>query len=193
MAHIPGHSTIDGTWDYSDLAPNIVVGDGCYLENRASFERCRSTRNPGLSIGDGSRVYMWTVFNIEPEGAVFVGRDTILVGAVMMCADLITIGARCTISYGVTIADSDFHPRDPGARRRDAIANAPGGDRESRPEFVTRPVTIGNDVAVGIGAIILKGAVLEDGCQIGAGAVVAGRVGAGTTVAGNPARVERLP
>lgn len=193
MTDASGYNTIMGTWDYSDLSPKIVIGKDCYLENKASFERFRSTKSPGIIIGDRCRVYTWTVFNIEPEGAVFVGRDTILVGAVMMCADLITIGARCTISYGVTIADSDFHPRDPGARRQDAIANAPGGDRESRPAFITRPVTIGDDVEIGIGAIILKGAVLEDGCRIGAGAVVAGRVGAGVSVVGNPARVERLP
>jgi maltose O-acetyltransferase len=48
-------------------------------------------------------------------------------------------------------------------------------------------VTIGSDVWIGGGAIILPGVTIGDGAVIGAGSVVTRDVTAGATVAGNPA------
>jgi len=52
--------------------------------------------------------------------------------------------------------------------------------------------TVGNDVDLGAGCIVLGGIHLGDGCKIGAGSVVLDDVPAGALVAGNPARVIRL-
>ena len=180
---------ITGTWDYSDLPKNVRIGPGCFLERKASFLRFRSTRDPGLVLGANVHVYTWTEFNVEPEALVEVGDDCILVGAVFMCAEQIRLGNRVVVSYHVTISDSDFHPRDVNARRRDAIANAPGGDRSLRPCLESRPVTIEDDAWIGIGAIILKGVRIGRAARVQAGAVVTHDVPPGSTVAGNPARV----
>lgn len=179
---------LTGTWDYSTLPPNVRIGRDCLIERRASFGRFHSERQPGLILGDRVKVYTWTTFSIDPGGYVEVGDDSVLVGAILMGADSISIGRRVTISYSVTIADSDFHPVDPEQRRLDAIASAPLGDRSARPPIRTRPVTIGDDVWVGIGAIILKGATIGAGARVGPGAVVTGNVPAGVNVIGNPAR-----
>jgi gamma-carbonic anhydrase len=58
---------------------------------------------------------------------------------------------------------------------------------------VVHACTLGNNVRVGIGAVVLTGAVLEDDTQVGAGAVVPpGKVvPAGTLVMGVPARPVR--
>ncbi|MEZ0002710.1 acetyltransferase-like isoleucine patch superfamily enzyme [Sinorhizobium fredii] len=53
------------------------------------------------------------------------------------------------------------------------------------------PVTIGKDVWIGGGAIILAGVTIGDGAIVGAGAVVAKGVAPGVTVVGNPARLLR--
>ncbi len=176
-----------GRWDYTSLASNIRLGDGCFLERRDTFERFRSERDPGLVLGDGTTVYTWTTFNVDPTGCIEIGRDCVLVGAVFMCADAISVGDRVVISYNVTIADSDFHPIDPAERRLDAIANAPGGNRSRRPTIRTAPVVIEDDVHVGIGAIVLKGVRIGTGARIGAGAVVTHDVPPGGFVQGNPA------
>jgi acetyltransferase-like isoleucine patch superfamily enzyme len=142
-------------------------------------------------LGDGVRVYGWSVFNVEPGGVVTVGDRTILAGAVLMCAERIDIGRDVVISHQVTIADSDFHPRDPAERRRDAEASAPSGDPAQRPPIETRPVSIEDGAWIGIGAIVLKGVRIGAGARVGPGAVVARDVPAGARAEGNPAQVLR--
>jgi acetyltransferase-like isoleucine patch superfamily enzyme len=180
---------ITGRWDYRNLPANVQVGPGCFLERKASFQRFRSEQPIGLSLGANVMVHTWTEFNIDPAGQVTVGEDSVLVGAVFMCSDRITIGRRVVISYHVTIADSDFHPLDLESRRLDAIANAPGGDRSKRPPVESRPVVIEDDSWIGIGAIILKGVHIGSGARIAAGSVVTRDVPPNTAVAGNPARI----
>ncbi len=180
---------LTGDWDYSTLPPNVRIGEGCYLERKESFARFRSVRDPGLVLGDGVRAYTWTAFTVEPGGVLTVGDGSTLVGPVFWCAESISVGERVVISYNVMIADSDFHPRDPELRMRDARAISPYGDARPRPPLVSEPVVIGDDVSVGIGAIILKGVRIGAGARVGPGAVVTSDVAAGSVVAGNPARV----
>jgi acetyltransferase-like isoleucine patch superfamily enzyme len=180
---------ITGCWDYGTLPDNVRIGANCFLERLEAFSRFRSQQSPGLVLGDRVRVLTWTTFNVEPSGVVIVGDDTLLAGAVFMCAESIRIGARCTVSYNVTIADCDFHPVDVDARRLDAIASSPQGDRSLRPHLLTRPVIIGDEVRIGTGAIILKGAEIGDRAIVAPGAVVGGAVPAGHLAIGNPAMV----
>jgi acetyltransferase-like isoleucine patch superfamily enzyme len=182
---------ITGAWDYGELPRNVRIGPGCFLERKDSFRRYRSEVDPGLSLGARVRVYTWTEFNIEPTGSVEVGDDSILVGAVFMCAERIRIGKRVVVSYNVTIADCDFHPRDPELRKQDAVANAPLGNRADRPPLVARPVIIEDDVWIGIGAIVLKGVRVGAGARIAAGTVVTADVPPGCSLEGNPGRLAR--
>lgn len=94
-------------------------------------------------------------------------------GAVMLDVCEIRIGARTQIGPHVQILTAD-HPREAAAR----AAGLEWG----------RPITIGADVWIGGGAILLPGVTVGDGAVIGAGAVVTRDVAAGVTVAGNPAR-----
>ncbi|MCC5983269.1 MAG: sugar O-acetyltransferase [Rhodobacteraceae bacterium] len=94
-------------------------------------------------------------------------------GAVFLDVCEIRIGARTQIGPNVQILTPD-HPRDPARRAQGTEWG--------------RPVTIGADVWIGGGAIVLPGVTVGDGAIIGAGAVVTRDVAAGATVVGNPAR-----
>lgn len=180
-------SRATGTWDYATLAPAVRLGSDVWIERPECFERCRSRRTPAVMLGDRVRVFGWSVFNLEPGGQVTVGARSTLVGAVLMGAEQIDIGREVIVSYGVTVADCDFHPADSAARRRDAEASAPFGDRGDRPPLEARPVRIEDGAWIGIGAIVLKGVTIGTAARVGAGAVVSRDVPAGVTVVGNPA------
>ena len=177
-------------WDDSPLPPNIHVGEDTVFERtRETLARFRSTRDPGLVLGDGVRVYHGTSFAVEAGGTVEIGDGSVLAGALFMCAERITLGMCVVVSYNVTIADCDFHPLDPELRRRDALANAPQGDPGERPPLITAPVVVEDGAWIGIGAIVLKGVRIGKGARIGAGAVVTADVPPGASVAGNPGRL----
>jgi acetyltransferase-like isoleucine patch superfamily enzyme len=189
----PEFAEITGDWDYRTVPANVKIGEKSRIERKQSLARFRSTRQPGLVLGRNVGVYTWTEFNVEPSGRVVIGDDSVLVGAIFMCADDIKVGRGVIVSYNVTIADCDFHPHDPDDRKRDAIANAPQADRSTRPKLIARPVVIEDDVWIGIGAIILKGVRIGRGARIGAGSVVTKSVQPNATVMGNPARIVPMP
>ena len=181
-----------GEWDHSALPPNMRLGEDVWLEGLPSFNRFTSTADPAIVLGDRVRVWTWTTFNVEAHGVLVVGADSALVGPQFMVRDRVEVGERCVLSYGVVVADSDFHPLDPAARRLDAVANAPTPQGVTRPAFPTRPVVLEDDVHVGISAMLLKGVRLGRGCRIAAGAVVTRDVPAGRGAIGNPAVVVEL-
>jgi len=87
----------------------------------------------------------------------------------------VEIGDQTQIGPAVQILTAD-HPRDP-AQRAEGV------------EF-GKPVTIGRNVWIGGGAIILPGVTIGDDAVIGAGSVVTRDVPEGATAVGNPARVK---
>ena len=107
-------------------------------------------------------------FNIHLGEGVFLNFNCVVLDVVR-----VEIGDGTQIGPAVQIYAAD-HPRDPVQRR-------------SGLEF-GRSVTIGRNVWIGGGAIILPGIVVGDDALIGAGSVVTRDVPAGVTVRGNPAR-----
>lgn len=87
----------------------------------------------------------------------------------------IVIGRDCLISQMVTIVGSNH-----GIAPRTPIVDQP---------WTGSGVTIGDDVWIGAGSLVLPGARLGDGAVVAANSVVRGEVGAGEVVAGSPARV----
>lgn len=105
---------------------------------------------------------------------IFLGDNVFLnFGCIVLDVMPVTVGNSTQIGPGVQILTAD-HPRDP----------------ELRQKFLEsgRPVTIGKNVWIGGGAVILPGVTVGDNAIIGAGSIVTRDVAAGVTVAGNPAR-----
>ena len=107
-------------------------------------------------------------YNISLGAGAFLNFNCIILDV-----ESVGIGAGTAIGPAVQILAAD-HPRDPGLRRQKVRFG--------------RPVTIGANVWIGGGAIILPGVTIGDHAIIGAGSVVTRDVPAGATVVGNPAR-----
>lgn len=111
-------------------------------------------------------------FNILLGDGVFLNFNCVILDVVA-----VTIGDATQIGPGVQILTAD-HPRDPA-------------ERATGIEW-GRPITIGRNVWIGGGAIILPGVTIGDDAMIGAGSVVTRDVAAGATMVGNPARIVDL-
>jgi tetrahydrodipicolinate N-acetyltransferase len=108
-------------------------------------------------------------------GRLTIGHGTNVngLGTRLLCAQEVTIGAGCTLSWDVQVLDTDFHAMTVDGVERPSVA----------------PVRIGDRVWVGTRALVLKGVTIGDGAVVAAAAVVTSDVPAGAVVAGVPARV----
>ena len=192
MSNVNSERRIEGDWWPHPIPPNVNFGSGFYCESAQIFRQFRSVQPRAVTLGDHVSCYSGCSFALGPEGTCTVGDFTLLNGALVMAQARISIGSYCLISWNVGIADSDFHPLDPAARRIDAQALAPYlPDRPPRPPIETRPVTIGDNVWIGMHAVILKGVEIGENSVVAAGAVVTKNVPANVVVAGNPANIVR--
>ncbi len=124
------------------------------------------------SVGDD--VVVRAPFHCDYGSNISLGAGVFLnFNCVVLDVARITIGDGTQIGPNVQLLTAD-HPRDTEARRKGL-------------EF-GRPITIGRNVWIGGGAIILPGVMIGDDAIIGAGSVVTRNVPAGATVVGNPAR-----
>ena len=94
---------------------------------------------------------------IELCGNNYINRNTMIVSH-----NLIRIGNGTTIGPNVVIYDHDHNGQGTG--------------------FISEPVTIGENVWIGAGCIILKGVTIGDGAVIAAGTLVTKDVESNTTV-----------
>jgi maltose O-acetyltransferase len=109
-------------------------------------------------------------YNIRLGRGVFMNFNCVVLD---VCE--VEVGDQTQIGPGVQILTAD-HPRDP-VQRAEGIEYG-------------RPVTIGRNVWIGGGAIILPGVTIGDDAIIGAGSVVTRDVPQGATAVGNPARLK---
>ena len=140
--------------------------------------RIDSAKDGRVLLGKSNLFKECVVFDLNSPGAIisvgdrtFINKETYIVST-----QHVSIGSDCSISWRVSIMDSDFH-RVIGQRE---IEDSRGA-----------PVRIGKHVWIGANALILKGVSVGDGAIIAAGSVVTDDVPERSLVAGVPARVVR--
>jgi acetyltransferase-like isoleucine patch superfamily enzyme len=121
---------------------------------------------PGAPICFGAR---------DPAAHISIGAHSRLTNGVELTSlERIEIGERCLIGAGVRIIDGDFH-------------GVPLAERALQGSKAA--VHIGDQVWIGIHAMVLKGVGIGGGAVIGAGGVVTRDIPAGAVAVGNPAGV----
>ena len=143
---------------------NAALGEPAAVWNRLLRERVPAA-------GEGVMVrppfYCDYGFNLRFGANVFLNYNCVILDTAP-----VTIGDDTRIGPAVQIYTAE-HPLDPATRRSGLESG--------------RTVTIGRNVWIGGGAIILPGVTIGDDAVVGAGSVVTHDVPAGARVAGNPA------
>ncbi|WP_319004507.1 acyltransferase [Loktanella gaetbuli] len=153
---------------------------GMQIEGHCRLHRIRVPRNPwdialadGVALDDGVVLLTSGARGASPRLTIgarsYVNRQTMF-----DASERISVGADCMIGPFVYITDHD-HGTAPGIR----LADQP---------LTGTPVTIGRNVWIGAGAIILKGVTIGDNAVIAAGCVVTRDVPPGARIAGVPGR-----
>lgn len=137
----------------------------------------------GLRFGKRLDIGPFCVFDVPPGGRLTLGDSVKLTaGVVLSAVQSVDIGADCLIAEWVSIRDAQ-HRFDAGMP-----INAQALDCES--------VTIEPDVWLGRGSAVFRGAHIERGCVVGAGAQVRReRLGSNGVYVGVPVRriAQRTP
>ena len=117
-----------------------------------------------------------------------IGRDTFINVNFMLIDDAtVSIGERCLLGPAVQLVTA-MHPLRV-SERRTPLEEVEAGSAAWRT--LSPPITIGDDVWLGAGVIVLPGVNIGDRSTVGAGAVVTEDVPADTLALGTPAKVIR--
>ena len=190
MSNVKEDRYVEDDWYPHPIPPNVEFGEGFYCESAQIFKKLVTKKPGAVVIGKHVSCYAGCSFAVGENGRCTVGDFTLLNGALIMVEERIDIGSHCLVSWNVGIADSDFHPLEPAQRFIDAQALAPFfKNRPPRPKLKTARVKIGDNVWIGMGAVILKGVSIGDNSVVAAGAIVTKSIPPNTIVAGNPAEV----
>lgn len=157
----------------------VKVGSGCRFHGRASFRRFPAS---AMSIGNNCNLLSSPCANriginrpcilstMSSSAKVRIGDDCGLSGTVIAAFESIILGNHVICGANTLITDSNWHPEDP----RSGTA---------------APVSIGDNVWLGVNATVLQGVSIGQNTLIGAGSIVTSDVPANVIAAGNPCRV----
>jgi acetyltransferase-like isoleucine patch superfamily enzyme len=132
--------------------------------------------NSILNIDGRFKLFYGSTIQLFKNASLTLGRGYINSNSVIACCNKITIGDGAAIARNVYIYDGDHH----------TIVDDDGDILNK-----SRPINIGKNVWIGVGAIILKGVNIGDGSIIGAGAVVNKDIPSNCLAVGNPVKVIR--
>ena len=162
--------------------------DKSYLEQRKiTHEICRLfakspskgnlKRIKGLFAQCGDGVVIEAGFHFDYGSQVQIGDRTFInINCTMLDAPInegaISIGDDCLIGPNIQLL---------------TVSHAVNPIERLNKENFAAPITIGNNVWIGAGVIVLAGVSIGDNAVVGAGSVVTKDIAANTVVAGNPA------
>lgn len=137
--------------------------------------------------GFGEGLWITPPFFVDYGENIFFGRNCeVNLNCTFLDTNVIRIGDNALVAPNVQIYTA-FHPTN--ARKRFGTPRADGGIAFCKTQ--SAPVTVGNNVWIGGGAIVLPGVTIGHNVVIGAGSVVTRDIPANTIAYGNPCRAAR--
>jgi acetyltransferase-like isoleucine patch superfamily enzyme len=152
---------------YCVIAPDVRLGQEVQIYNFVNLYGCE--------IGDGTRIGSF----VEIQKGARIGRHCKISSHTFICEG-VTIEDEVFIGHGVQFIN-DKYPR---ATRAD-------GSLQTAEDWKVEPIRVERGATIGTGATILGNVHIGAASIVGAGSVVTRDVPAGSTVAGNPARIIR--
>ncbi|MDP2485959.1 sugar O-acetyltransferase [Pseudoalteromonas marina] len=162
--------------DKTLLALRKQTGEICRLFNK-SPSKGNLKRIKELFAQCGEGVIIESGFHCDYGNQITIGdRSFININCTVLDAPIsegaITIGDDCLIGPNVQLL---------------AVSHAVNPTQRLNKENFAAPISIGNNVWIGAGVIVLAGVTIGDNAVVGAGSVVTKNVEADTLVSGNPA------
>lgn len=151
-------------WQYSQLG-GVEIGDQCLIG------RTRRGYHGGMP-------FYTKILSDGQESVVKIGDNCRINGAYIHAKTNVCLGSNCVVASGVSIIDSNGHVL--YSKDRTIGRDTP------------KPILIGDNVWVGMNAIILKGTIIGDNSVVAAGSVVKGHFPANSLIQGVPAEVVKL-
>ena len=154
------------------LEGNLSLNAGKYIGSKAESY---------LILGETAILHVKGNINIRYGSTIQINMGAVAefdhftcnVGLNIQCNEKITIGNDCMIGRNVIIYDSAYHPT---------------GTEADKMKISQAPVSIGNHVWLGTNAVVMQGAVIEDGAIIGTNSTVRGFIPAASFVVGSEDR-----
>lgn len=151
---------------------NVSIGRGSWVYYKCNVLNI-SKMGGVIRIGQNSLIgrsskgyhagmpFYTTILNDGENSSIVIGNNCRINGAYIHAQSSISIGNNCVIASGVNIIDSNGH-------QVKSLNRTTGRDDPM-------PIIIGDNVWIGINAIVLKGTELGDNCVVAAGSVVKGK------------------
>lgn len=166
--------------------PEVSVGSNAIIDYKTVIINKKNKINIGSnvylrSVSKGYQAGMpfpTTLLTDVKNATISIGNNTRINGAYIHAQDSITLGSNCVVASGVNIIDTNGHE----------LYSYNRTINRDKPE----QIEIGDNVWIGLNAIILKGTTIGDNSVVGAGSVVKGNFPANSLIVGNPAQVVKI-
>lgn len=144
------------------------LGGGIFIGSHTKVGSSSMQNHVGMS-------FYTRLLNDGNNSNISIGKNCRINGAYIHAKKEIVIGDNCVIASGVNIIDSNGH-------------EVYSFDRTSGTDN-PKPIKIGNNVWIGVNAVILKGTEIGDNSIVSAGSVVKGVFPPNSIIQGNPATI----
>ncbi len=190
--HDNGRIKLDFDWFDVGLPENVKLHESSYIDSSYGFAMFCSDAAPAFQIGKASGCYDKATFFGSGEAKISIGEFTIIQGSFFYCHDSISIGDHCMISWSAVLLDGWVDGNVTLNDRRQLLqAAAVDQNRALQITISPAPITVGNNVWIGFGSVIMPGVKIGRGSIIGCKSFIEEDVPEYAVVKGSPATIIR--